>query len=353
MALTHRPFEIFFGTGGVGKTTLATARPVQLAGEGKRVLLMTIDPAKRLKDLLGLSDAQAGMVVAISRFGDLPPFAAPLDVLLMSAPHTIQRMAESSGVPELARNRIVEVLARPNGGMNEILALIELDLRFTAGNYDCVVLDTPPGPHFLDFLEGLDKIRAFFDARFVEIFASLGRKVVEVAPTKGLAGRLVGKVVGAGVQKLLSYLEKVTGAAFVEDFLQALQVIYRARGAFLRGLEMEKRLTAKDASHWFLVTSVEQGKVSEALAIRRDAVALAPQGVTLAVNKCLSPVLADWAPTGDGARLKAAWLAKEHALLDGARAGFAGVLAFPEIFTASPLDHVEALAEGWKKHGND
>jgi anion-transporting ArsA/GET3 family ATPase len=353
MGLMPRPFEIFFGTGGVGKTTLATARAVQLAAEGRRVLLMTIDPAKRLKDLLGLTDAQAGLVVPIPRFGDLPPFAQPLDVLLMSAPHTIQRMAESAGVPELSQNRIVGVLARPNGGMNEILALIELDMRFQAGGYDCVVLDTPPGPHFLDFLEGLDKIRAFFDARFVEIFASLGRKVVDAAPTRGLAGRLVGKFVGAGVQKLLSYLEKVTGAAFVEDFLQALQVIYRARGAFVRGLEMERRLTAKDASHWFLVTSVEQGKVDEALAIRRDAAAIAPQGVFLAVNKCLGPVLNEWSPEGDGAKLKASWLSKEQALLEGARTGFAGVLAFPEIFTASPLDHVRALAEGWKQHAHD
>jgi len=178
MSLQPKQFEIFFGTGGVGKTTLATARAVQLASEGKRVLLMTIDPAKRLKDVLGLHESSAGQVVSIERLPNAAPFAHPLGVLLMSPTHTMARMAESSHVEELSKNRIVEVLARPNGGMNEILSLIELEAQMSQG-WDCVVLDTPPGPHFLDFLDGLDKIRAFFDQRFIEIFASLGRKVLD------------------------------------------------------------------------------------------------------------------------------------------------------------------------------
>lgn len=352
MALQTKKFDIFFGTGGVGKTTLATSRAVQLASEGRRVLLMTIDPAKRLKDVLGLDDSSAGKVVFISELPNTPKFAQPMGVLLMSAPHTMARMAKSSGIEELSKNRIVEVLARPNGGMNEILSLIELDAQMSQG-WDCVVLDTPPGPHFLDFLEGLDKIRAFFDQRFIEIFASLGRKVMD-RPQKGFAGRIMGKVVGAGVQKLLGYLEKVTGATFVEDFLQALEVIYQARGSFLKGLDMEKRLTQAGNSNWFLVTSVEQGKISEALAIRKEASHLAPEGIYLAVNKCLENVLKDWTPAAGSPadQLKKAWLSKEVLLLEKAGDGFNQVLRFPEIFTASPIDHVEALAQGWKTHAH-
>lgn len=345
--IPHKTFDLFFGTGGVGKTTLATARAVHLARQGKRVLLMTIDPAKRLKEVLGLGDDAAGNVVAISELPGVGKFPVPLHALLMSSSHTLDRMAKSANVPELSQNRIVSILTRPNGGMNEILAVIELQARLESGQYDCIVLDTPPGPHFLDFLEGLDKIRTFFDQRFVEIFTSLGRKVV--SGPQSFAGKFMNKVVGAGVQKLLSYLQKVTGEGFVEDFLGALELLYRSRAAFLRGLEMEKKLTDDKAANWFLVTSVEQGKAQEALDIQKDAHALAPQGMYLAINKCLMNELSEWHPPAGSLadQLRQTLLHKEQTLLESTRSGFAGVLTFPEIFAAAPLEHVQQLAEGW------
>lgn len=346
-----KQFDLFFGTGGVGKTTLATARAVSLARQGKRVLLMTIDPARRLKEVLGLADDAAGNVVPIHELPGVGSFPVPLHALLMSSQHTLARIAQTSGVPELAKNRIVSILTRPNGGMNEILAVIELQARMESGQYDCVVLDTPPGPHFLDFLEGLDKIRSFFDQRFVEIFTSLGLKAVSTSQ-KSFAGKIMNRMVGAGVQKLLGYLQKVTGAGFVEDFLAALEVIYRSRSAFMRGLEMEQRVRNASTANWFLVTSVEQGKAHEALAIRDDAKALTSEGMFLAVNKCLGQELDQWhPPTGSRAdELKHALLEKEATLLGTTKTGFLGVLTFPEIFAAAPLEHVQQLAQGWQQY---
>lgn len=350
-SVPFKQFNIFFGTGGVGKTTLATARAVQLALEGKKVLLMTIDPAKRLKEVLGLNDDAAGNVVQINKLPGIGSFPVPLNALLMSSTHTLSRMSKSVGVPELSQNRIVSILTRPNGGMNEILAIIELQEQIDSGKYDCVVLDTPPGPHFLDFLEGIDKIRSFFDQRFVEIFTSLGRKAIN-STQGGFAGRLMNKVVGAGVHKLLSYLQKVTGEGFVEDFLGALEVIYQARSAFIKGLDMEKRLIDPNASNWFLVTSVEQGKVQEALQIQKEAKRLAPEGVYLVLNKCLMDELQNWKPLQNSKAfvLKESLITKEKSLLEIARGELKGVLTFPEIFAAAPLDHVQQLSEGWKKY---
>ena len=350
MTIPLKKFDLFFGTGGVGKTTLATARAVQLSQEGKRVLLMTIDPAKRLKEVLGLKDDAAGDVVPIHELDGIGKFPVPLHALLMSSSHTLARMAKTAGVPELSQNRIVSILTRPNGGMNEILAVIELQARMESGDYDCIVLDTPPGPHFLDFLESLDKIRFFFDQRFVEIFTSLGRKAVSTSQ-KSFAGKLMNKVVGAGVQKLLGYLQRVTGAGFVEDFLAALEVIYRSRAAFTRGLAMEKQLTEAVSANWFLVTSVEQGKAEEALSIQRESDKIS-QGMYLAINKCLSKDLAGWnPPAGSKAEdLKKTLLTKEQSLLESTRTGFTEVLTFPEIFAAAPLEHVRPLAQGWKQY---
>jgi anion-transporting ArsA/GET3 family ATPase len=353
MSLPLRSFDLFFGTGGVGKTTLATARAIQLANEGQRVLLMTIDPAKRLKDILGLSDDNAGEVAIIEQLPDVGVLKTPLHALLMSPPRTIQRMGELAGVKELAQNRIVEVLARPHGGMNEILALIELQMRLKDGQYDCVVLDTPPGPHFLDFLDGLEKIRKFFDQRFVEIFTSLGRRALET-PTKGLVSGLFDKVVGAGVNKLLSYLQKVTGENFVEDFLGALEVIYRSRSSFMQGLAMEERLSDPVKANWFLVTSVEQGKFHEALDIQRAAGKLQKREMFLVLNKTLSHELQDWHPAvGTPAHeLRASLLNKENLLREKTRPHFSGLVDFPEILANSPTEHVKQLANIWSKHAN-
>lgn len=351
MGLPTKSFDLFFGTGGVGKTTLATARAIDLARQGHRVLLMTIDPAKRLKDILGLDDAAAGSVKTIHSLPEVGDLPTPLDALLMSPTHTIQRMGEAVGVKELSQNRIVAILAKPNGGMNEILALIELQMRINEGKYDCVVLDTPPGPHFLDFLEGLDKIRKFFDQRFVEIFTSLGRKAMDNTQ-KTLVKNLFDKVVNAGVNKLLSYLQKVTGENFVEDFLEALEVIYRSRSSFMQGLAMESKLSDPAAANWFLVTSVEQGKFHEALEIQRMANKLRKREMFLVLNKTLGHELDSWqpAPHTEGEKLKNAFIQKEKTLLEKTKPHFLAIYAFPEVFASSPLQHVTALAATWRKH---
>jgi anion-transporting ArsA/GET3 family ATPase len=353
MSIPLRSFDLFFGTGGVGKTTLATARAIQLANDGQRVLLMTIDPARRLKDILGLSDDKAGEVAIIEQLPDVGVLKTPLHALLMSPPRTIQRMGELAGVSELSQNRIVEVLARPHGGMNEILALIELQMRLKDGAYDCVVLDTPPGPHFLDFLDGLEKIRKFFDQRFVEIFTSLGRRAIE-APSKGLVSGLFDKVVGAGVNKLLSYLQRVTGERFVEDFLGALEVIYRSRSSFMQGLAMEERLSDPVKANWFLVTSVEQGKFHEALDIQKAAGKMQKREMFLVLNKTLSQELQDWHPAeGTAAQeLRTSLLSKEILLREKTAPHFVGLVEFPEILANSPTEHVKQLANIWSKHAH-
>lgn len=342
--LKAKPFEIFCGTGGVGKTTLATARALGLAAAGQRVLLVTIDPARRLKDILGLTDESMGDITPVSLEG------ASLHALLMSPAKTIQRMASKFDTPDLASNRIVRILSRPYGGMNEILSLVEVQMQFETGNYDVIVLDTPPGAHFLDFLEGLGKIRSFFDQNFVEIFNYLGQKTA-AAGKKVFGLGIINRFISGGVKKLLSYLQNVTGADFIDDFIEAIQVIYQSKSAFLKGLSLQDKLKEKDQCNWFLVTSVEQGKAKEAIELKSHASHFIHQDHYLVLNKCLEQELVQWLPVDDNLlTLKATLEGKEKNLKGRLKEYFPNVLEFPEVISLSPTEHIKNLTLTWNSY---
>lgn len=343
MTLSTKSFEIFCGTGGVGKTTLATARALSLAKDGKKVLLITIDPARRLKDLLGLKGESVGEVVPVELSG------VPMHALLMSPEKTIQRMSEKYQTPDLANNRIVQILSRPYGGMNEILSMVEVQMQFDTGNFDVVVLDTPPGAHFLDFLESLSKIRSFFDQNFVEIFSYLGQKTAKAG--KKVFGGLINRFISSGVRKLLGYLQNVTGAQFIDDFILAIQVIYQSREAFLKGLKLQDRLKSREECNWFLVTSVEQGKAQEAIEMKSHATHFIHQDHFLVLNKCLEGELQGWTPiNSDLVKVKDSLEGKEKTLKNQLKEVFPVVLEFPEIMSLSPTDHIQHLTAKWKSY---
>ncbi|MFN8369139.1 MAG: ArsA-related P-loop ATPase [Bacteriovoracaceae bacterium] len=171
-SIQNKQFEIFCGTGGVGKTTLATSRALFLAKSGKRVLLMTIDPAKRLKEILKMSDENAGTVENIN-YNNIK-----FDALLMSPKATFNRLRKSNPNNNSEKeNRIIEILARPYGGMNEILAITEVRYHLSTNNYDTIILDTPTGKTLFRFLESCKKINDFFDKSFIDLFKYLGKSL--------------------------------------------------------------------------------------------------------------------------------------------------------------------------------
>lgn len=333
--------EIFSGTGGVGKTTLAAARALYLADQGNKILLITIDPSKRLKQVLNIEDQSSGETVKVS--WDFEHQNASLDAMLMNPEKTIARIANLSKIDDFKDNRIVKILARPNGGLNEILSLVELKLKLDENQYDIIILDTPPGSHFLDFLESSEKIESFFDKKFVEVFKFISDR--ESVKNKS---RFALKLISTGVNKLIGYLEKVTGASFVVDFVESISVIYKTKDIFLGSLELKNKLKDSKYASWFLVTSTDQNKTTEALDLFKSAKLFFGQDATVLLNKCISDDVKNWkTSTIEQEHFKASILDKETNLSTAISNEFKNVRYFKEIIDNSPKNHIIQLKNQW------
>jgi anion-transporting ArsA/GET3 family ATPase len=216
------------GTGGVGKTTTAAALALQAAIAGKRVGLITIDPARRLATSLGLkslSHEPQSLNAYVERA--LPgKMRGSLSALMLDSENTFYDFLLDVGGPEVRdrfrASELFEVIAGNFGGAHEYLAMEKLhDLR-QSGNFDLILLDTPPARHTLDFLDAPDQIARFFDDRIFSWFLTDAR-----------SGSLPERLRAKGARTALSLLEKLTGQGVIGDFVALAPYISLVKNAFV------------------------------------------------------------------------------------------------------------------------
>jgi len=246
------------GSGGVGKTTTAAAIALGAAAAGRRVAVVTIDPARRLADSLGL--AELGNEPA--RVDPALLSAAGLEVtgelwaLMLDPKRTfddvIGRLAPDERTrDEILANPVYKQMSSAVAGSQEYTAMSKLYDLVGETDFDLIVLDTPPSRNALDFIEAPDRLTAFLEGRALQMF---------LRPT-GIAARVLGR--GAAV--VFGALRRVTGVSLLEDltvFFTALAGLldgFRDRAAGVNALLADRRTT------FVLVTSPEPEPVEEGL----------------------------------------------------------------------------------------
>ena len=276
--LADKRVVICAGSGGVGKTTTSAAIAMGLAARGARVCVVTIDPARRLADALGIEqlgseprrvdDARfAGLATRATR-AEGGRHASPrhgivlegeLWAMMLDPKRTfdelIERLApDAAARDEILANRIYRELSGAVAGSQEFTAVAKLYDLDRSGAFDVIVLDTPPSRNALDFLDAPDRLTGFLEGRALRLL---------LAPS-GLAARVVGR----GTSMVFSVLGRLTGVDLMDDLRVFLAALSGVLDGFRERAAGVKALLADDATTFVLVTSPEREAAAEAVFFR-------------------------------------------------------------------------------------
>lgn len=242
------------GTGGVGKTTVAAALGAKKAQEGSRVLVLTIDPSRRLKTTLGLADDGTVREISHSRIrGTLS--AAVVNSKQVFDEFVLRAADKAPLVVKLMKNRLYQQLSTTLSGSQEFTALERLFSAYESGEYDVIVLDTPPSQHVLDFLRAPQKLAALFQEDIAKWFRG---------PQGGATVlSFFQRALHAGTREALRIFEMMTGSEFIRELgeffvaIQGWQQKLEKRNAEIH------RMLIGPQSRFYLVTTYDHVKLLE------------------------------------------------------------------------------------------
>ncbi len=255
------------GPGGVGKTTTAAALGVAAALAGRRVVVVTVDPARRLADALGLEAGAAAddphRVTGIPGLSDSKgkkskagsANGGELWALMLDAASTFDRLVhEQTANPKQAaailENPVYRAISGSLAGAQEYMAIERLHQLYTSGEWDLVIVDTPPSRHAIDLLEAPDRLIGF-----------LGHPVYR-ALTVGQ--RAFAKVTNAAASMFLWAVRRLAGPQIVEDTVEFFRSLANIEPGLRKRAEEVSELLRSEVASFIVVSSPRAEAIGEA-----------------------------------------------------------------------------------------
>jgi anion-transporting ArsA/GET3 family ATPase len=246
------------GTGGVGKTTTAAVLALAAARRGRNAVVVTIDPAKRLADTLGLAslgDTPREIARELWDPSGRAPAAGRLSALMLDTRATFDALVHKyAHDPEQAErilaNRFYRNIAGALSGTQEYMAAEKLYELHAEGGYDLIVVDTPPTRHALDFLDAPARLTRLLDNRIFRFLMMPTRTYLRVA--------------GIAVQTFLRTVAKVVGSEVIDDVVAFFRAFEGMEQGFRQRAARVTELLADPATAFVLVTSPKREAVEEA-----------------------------------------------------------------------------------------
>ncbi|MFV0458686.1 MAG: ArsA-related P-loop ATPase [Actinomycetales bacterium] len=248
------------GSGGVGKTTTAAALAVAAAEAGRQVVVLTIDPARRLAQSLGLSelDNTPRPVAGVDTSA-----GGGLDAMMLDMKRTFDEVVEASANPERAEtilaNPFYVALSSSFAGTSEYMAMEKLgQLRAEAdagqAPWDLIIVDTPPSRSALDFLDAPARLSSFLDGRFIRLLTAPART----------GGRVYVRALSGAVGGMAAIMTRLLGASFVADvqtFITATDTMF---GGFRERAEATYAQLSSPGTAFVVVCGAQEDTITEA-----------------------------------------------------------------------------------------
>ncbi len=255
------------GSGGVGKTTLAAAVGLRAAERGRHVVVLTVDPARRLAQSMGLTslDNTPRPVLGIktrasgraSQHDDADQ-PGSLHAMMLDMKRTFDEIVESHADPDRAAqilaNPFYQSLSSSFAGTQEYMAMEKLGQLRRADEWDLIVVDTPPSRSALDFLDAPQRLSRFLDGRLLRLL---------VAPAK-LGGRTGLRMLNAGFGMVTGIMTKIIGSQLLRDvqtFVSAMDTMF---GGFRERAEYTYRLLRAPGTAFLVIAAPEPDALREA-----------------------------------------------------------------------------------------
>jgi anion-transporting ArsA/GET3 family ATPase len=251
----ERNVVICCGSGGVGKTTTAAVIALEGARHGRNACVVTIDPARRLANALGL-DALADHPCEIdrSRWDGIGGTGRVYALMLDTKSTFDQLVTKNAGTPEQAQrildNTFYRNISSALGGTQEYMAMEKLHELHDEGGFDLIVVDTPPTRHALDFLDAPQRLTRLLDNRIFRLL---------MMPTRAYL-----KVASVAVQGFLRTVSRVAGSEVIEDVIAFFRAFEGMEAGFRERAQAVARLLEDPATAFVLVTAPRRDAVDEA-----------------------------------------------------------------------------------------